>query len=59
MPQGSILGSSLFLLYVNDMKQAIDSDLFLYADDSCLDYQHKDAKEIEKNLNKNFSDVCD
>ena len=41
------------------MKQAIDSDLFLYADDSCLDYQHKDAKEIEKNLNKNFSDVCD
>ena len=41
------------------MKQAVDCDLFLYADDSCLVYQHKDVKEIERNLNKNFSDVCD
>ena len=59
VPQGSILGPLLFLLYVNDMKQAVDCDLFLYADDSCLVYQHKDVKEIERNLNKNFSDVCD
>ena len=41
------------------MKQAVDCDLFLYADDSYLVYQHKDVKEIEKNLYKNFSDVCD
>ena len=41
------------------MKQAVDYDLFLYADNSCLVYQHKDVKEIERNLNKNFSDVCD
>ena len=41
------------------MKQAADCDLFLYADDSCLVYQHKDVKEIERNLNKNFSNVCD
>ena len=59
VPQGSILGPLLFLLYVNDMKQAVDCDLFLYADDSCLVYQHKDVKEIERNLNKNFSNVCD
>ena len=59
VPQGSILGPLLFLLYVNDMKQAVDCNLFLYADDSCLVYQHKDVKEIERNLNKNFSDVCD
>ena len=36
VPQGSILGPLLFLLYVNDLKQAVDCDLFLYADDSCL-----------------------
>ena len=41
------------------MKQAVDCDVFLYADDSCLVYQHKDVKEIERNLNENFSDVCD
>ena len=59
VPQESILGPLLFLLYVNDMKQAVDCDLFLYADDSCLVYQRKDVKEIKRNLNKNFSDVCD
>ena len=43
VPQGSILGPLLFLLYVKDMRQAVDCDLFLYADDSCLVYQHKDV----------------
>ena len=57
--QGSILGPLSFLLYVKSTKQVVDFDLFLYADDSCLVYQHKGMKEIERNLNKNFSDVCD
>ena len=39
-PQGSILGPLLLLLYVNDMPQAVKSDLFLYADDTCLTFQH-------------------
>ena len=34
--QGSILRPLLFLLYVNDISQAVDCELFLYADDSCL-----------------------
>ena len=59
VPQGSILGPLLFLLYVNDMPQAVSSDLYLYADDSCLVYQHKDVKIIEKQLNKDFSNLCD
>ena len=41
------------------MKQAVDCDLFLHVDASYLVYQHKEVKEIERNLNKNFSDVCD
>ena len=59
VPQGSILGSLLFLLYVNDIKQTVDCDLFLYADDSCFVYQHKDVSKIEQKLNKNFSNICD
>ena len=47
VPQGSILGHLLFLLYVNDMKHAVDCDLFLYADDSCLVYQHKHVSKID------------
>ena len=49
--QGSILGPLLFLLYVNDMPQAVKCDLFLYADDTCLTFQHENVKEIEDQLN--------
>ena len=42
VPQGSILGPPLFLLYVNDMVQAVNGDLLLYADDTGLIFQHKE-----------------
>ena len=41
------------------MAQAVDCELFLYTDDSCVVYQHRDAKAIETKLNKIFSSVCD
>ena len=59
VPQGSILGPLLFLLYVNDMPQAISNKLLLYADDSCILFQHKEVKTIEHHLNKDFSNLCD
>ena len=37
------------------MPQALDCELLLYADDTCLIFQHKDITEIETALNKNFS----
>ena len=39
------------------MKQAVSSDLLLYADDSCLIFQHKHVTEIEKHLNNDFSNL--
>ena len=59
VPQGSILDPPLFLIYDNDMSQAVKCDLFLYADDSCLVFQHKYINEIEKQLNVDFSSICD
>ena len=41
------------------MSQAVRCHLFLYADNSCLACQHKDNNEIEKQLNINFSNICD
>ena len=57
--QGSSLGPLFFLLYINDMLQAVDCELLLYADDTCLIFQHKDIAEIELALNKNFSMLFD
>ena len=59
IPQGSILGLPLFLLYVNDMSQTVHSDLFLYGDDSGLTFQHKDVHTIEHQLNKDFANLCE
>ena len=59
VPQGSILGPLLFLLYVNDMPQAVSSDLMLYADDTCLVYSNKNTSLVEEQLNKDFNSLCD
>jgi len=59
VPQGSILGPLLFLLYVNDMPQSVDCDLLLYADDSCLIFSDTNIEKIEKKLNKDFNSICD
>ena len=59
VPQGSILDPLLILLYLNDMVQTIHSDLFLYADDCGLTFQHKDIHKIEHQLNKDFANLCE
>ena len=41
------------------MSQAVEWDLYLYADDSCLLFQHKNVTEIKKQLTKDFSNICD
>ena len=41
------------------MSQADRSTLLLCADDSCILYQHKEVDEIEKQLNKDFENICD
>ena len=55
----SYIKGKLFLIYMNDMPQAVKSNLFLYVDDSCLVFQGKDVIEIEKLLNKDFTNICE
>ena len=41
------------------MPQIIKSNLFLYAYDSCLVFQGKNVIEIEKQLNGDFTNICE
>ena len=49
----------LFLIYVNGKPQAINLNLLLYADDSCLMFPHEDIEEIKKELNNDIENICD
>ena len=55
----SVLAPIRLLIYVNDMSQAVKSNLFWYADDSCLVVQGKDVIEIEKQLNETLQTSVD
>ena len=59
VPQGSILGPLLFLICVNEMPMAVTCDLLLYVNGSCLVFQSKNVKDIEKQLNEDFVNICD
>ena len=56
--QGSILGPLILCMYVNDMLQAVDCDLILYAGDFVLFSQGKNIASVEENLNRNFNSLC-
>ena len=51
VPQASILGPLLFLIYVNNMPAAVKGKLMPYADDSALLVSGKVVSEIETVLN--------
>ena len=57
IPQGSVLGPLLFVVYINDLPDIVDKDTFIYlfADDTKafrLIRGHEDRVQLQKDINK-------
>ena len=58
VPQGSILGPLLFLIYINDLSRSIkNSKIHHFADDANLLYASSSLKDINKKINFDLSNA--
>ena len=57
VPQGSILGPLLFLIFINDLQNSTNMKTILFADDTTLLASDRDAKKLIKETNNNLQKI--
>ena len=59
VPQGSILGPLLYLIFVNDIHKSCDSNILSFADDTTLYLSHSDIASLYSNANRHINNLYD
>ena len=60
IPQGTILGLLLFILYIKDLPNCLEFSVpQMYADDTHLTFAGRDPDLIERNLNHDLSNISE
>jgi hypothetical protein len=59
VPEGSVLGPLLFLLYINDICVSKEKlNFYQFADDTSILYSHRNIHTLEQVVNDELQNVC-